>query len=181
MYTERHLPHWIPDETPIFVTWCLAGTRPRATKEPGWMTADADLDRAISGPRWLAQPAIAEITANALQYGENRGKYQLHAWVIMPNHVHAVITPKIPYSEIMRWLKWTTARRSNQLLGRTGTVFWQNESYDHWIRSSDEFKSIVAYVESNPVRAGLAEEPEQWQWSSQRQTGDKIACPTVLD
>ncbi len=142
------------------------------------MDADAALDRATYGPRWLAQPAVAEVVADALCYGEKVGKYRLHAWVVMPNHVHVLITPESPFSEIMRWLKWTTARRSNQLLGRCGIAFWQDESYDHWVRSSEEFKKIVAYVEWNPVSAGLVELPEQWHWSSARMAGDKIACPT---
>ena len=94
------------------------------------------------------------------------GKYRLHAWVVMPNHVHIVITPESPFSELMRWLKRTTARRSNQLLGRRGVAFWQDESYDHWIRTTAEFEKIVAYMEWNPVAAGLVEQTEQWPWSS---------------
>jgi REP element-mobilizing transposase RayT len=130
------------------------------------MDADAELDRIKSGPRWLIQPAVAEITAQALRYGEEARKYRLHAWVVMPNHVHAVITPESAFSQIMRWLKWTTARRSNRLLGRTGTAFWQDESFDHWIRNGSELDSIVSYVELNPVAAGLVERREQWAWSS---------------
>ena len=102
------------------------------------------------------------------------------AWGVVPNHVHMVITPESPFSELMRWLKWTTARRSNQLLGRRGITFWQDESYDHWIRTTAEFEKIVAYVEWNPVAAGLVEQTEQWQWSSGKKAGDMIACPTKL-
>jgi putative transposase len=186
-YWERRLPHWIPEQTPIFVTWRLAGTLPLSARVAGqettWRETDAALDRSASGPRWLAQTAIAEITAEALCYGEKVGKYRLHAWVVMPNHVHAVVTPASPFSEIMRWLKWTTARRSNRLLGRRGIAFWQDESYDHWIRDSEEFRRIVAYVEWNPVTAGLVERPKLWRWSSGwkeggEKAGDKIACPT---
>jgi putative transposase len=182
-YWERRLPHWIPEQSSIFVTWRLAGTLPVAAQETTWREADAALDRSVCGPRWLAQTAIAEITAEALCYGERVGKYRLHAWVVMPNHVHAVVTPESPFSEIMRWLKWTTARRSNQLLGRRGIAFWQDESHDHWIRDSAEFKSIVAYVEWNPVTAGLVELPELWRWSSawkaDEKAGDKIARATA--
>src|SRR5437870_2468365 len=104
-YWERHLPHWIPEDTPIFVTWRLAGTKPQS----------------LGGPDWLQQPAIARIIVDALLFGETTKKwYRLHAWVVMPNHVHAVITPTHDFSKIMRWLKWTTATRCNQLLERTG-------------------------------------------------------------
>jgi putative DNA methylase len=79
----------------------------------------------------------------------------------MPTHVHVVMTPHKAYSEIMRWLKWTTARRCNRLLGKTG-AFWQDESFDHWIRNGREMEGLVAYVEGNPAAAGL----KDWPWSS---------------
>jgi len=72
----------------------------------------------------------------------------------------------------MRWLKWTTARRCNQVLCRTG-AFWQDESFDHWIRNGRELESIIAYVEQNPVAAGL---PEEWPWSS-KTVGQAILSP----
>jgi REP element-mobilizing transposase RayT len=100
--------------------------------------------------------------------------YELHAWVVMPTHVHAVITPQRPFPEIMRWLKWTTARRCNQVLGRAG-VFWQDESFDHWIRNSCEMESLIAYVEGNPEAAGL----KNWPWSS-KTVGPAILSPAVV-
>jgi len=115
----------------------------------------------------LADPALAEIVANALQFGcVSRDWYELFAWVVMPNHVHVVLRPSHDFSKIMRWLKWTTARRCNEALGRAGIPFWQDESYDHWIRDRHEFHSAVNYVEQNPVRAGLVERAEDWVWSS---------------
>lgn len=45
-------------------------------------------------------------------------------------------------------------------------AFWQDESYDHWVRSGEEFERIVRYIEANPVRAGLLERVEDWRWSS---------------
>lgn len=97
--------------------------------------------------------------------------YELYAWVVMPTHVHAIMTPKRPFPEIMRWLKWTTARRCNQLLNRVG-AFWQDESFDHWIRTGCELESLIAYVEQNPIAAGL----ENWQWSSAT-VGQAILSP----
>src|SRR5215472_12623005 len=101
MYWERRLPHWIPEQTPIFATWRLAGTLPLGlaissqAHAQSWMNRDAQLDNAESGPRWLAQPAVARIVARALHYGDAaRNWYRLHAWVLMPNHVHVVITPQ---------------------------------------------------------------------------------------
>jgi putative transposase len=164
-YWERHLPHWIPEQVPIFVTWRLAGTLPRVAQQD-WTTADAELDRA-PGPRWLGEDRIARIVADALHYGETgRQFYKLHAWVVMPNHVHAFFNPQGEFSEIMQWIKWTTARRCNTALRRTGQPFWQDESYDHWVRNTKEFGRVMDYIEYNPVSAGLVDRPEDWKWSS---------------
>lgn len=91
------------------------------------------------------------------------------AWVVMPNHVHLVLKPKAKLSEIMRWLKTATATRAKRLLGRTQAPFWQREYFDRWIRSDKELASVMAYVEANPVTAGLAACPQDWPWSSASQ------------
>jgi putative DNA methylase len=131
------------------------------------MNRDAQLDHAQGGPRWLAQPAVARMVTQTLHYGDAaRNWYRLHGWVVVPNHVHIVMTPQHAFSEIMRWLKWTTARRANQILGRRAMAFWQDEYFDHWIRDQQDFERIVQYVERNPVAAGLVESAEQWPWSS---------------
>jgi putative transposase len=68
--------------------------------------------------------------------------------------------------QITHWIKGRTAREGNLLLGRTGEPFWQDESYDHWVRNEREFHRIVKYIEWNPVSAGLVTKPEDWPWSS---------------
>ena len=109
---------------------------------------------------------------DALLYGEAERKfYKLHAFVVMPNHVHVVWTPSADQSKIMDWLKGTTARRANPMLGIKGKPFWQAESFDHWIRDGKEFDGIIAYVENNPVTAGLVKAAEDWPWSSASMLG----------
>jgi len=93
-------------------------------------------------------------------------QYLLHAYVVMPNHVHLLITPRLPLSRIMRGIKGVSARDANRILGRYGKVFWQDESYDHWVRDEAEFGKIRFYIEHNPVGAGLVKQPEDWKWSS---------------
>jgi REP element-mobilizing transposase RayT len=174
-FTRRHLPHWIPEGTDIFVTWRLAGSLPTHAEIPSaeqggripCLRPEEQLDRARCGPVWLQDSRIACVVANALLYGEAvRRFYQLHAWVIMPNHVHAIFQPRIAMPTIMRWLKGRTSRVANRLLGRTGTTFWQDESFDHWVRSAQELQDLIEYVENNPVKAGLVGVKEQWRWSS---------------
>jgi REP element-mobilizing transposase RayT len=166
MFWQRKLPHWVPDDAILFVTWRLAETVPPTQ----------------SSPRWLSNPQIAKCVVEAIQHGEQvRKSYDLLAWVVMPNHVHVVIKPHEKLSDIMRWLKSTTAGRANRIIGKPRQPFWQREYFDRWIRSSKELASVISYLEANPVRAGLVPEAEDWPWSSAKLTGDKIAGPTGVD
>jgi putative transposase len=165
--SRRHLPHWIPGETPIFVTWRLAGSLPKTRRDKPitFLEEDEELDRHPIGPQWLGDTRIAKMIVDAVLYGDLKGSYRLHAFAVMPNHVHALWTPLTGHSEIMQWLKGTTARRANLILGRCGK-FWQDESFDHWTRNQREFDNVSAYIEFNPVSAGLVERAEEWPWSS---------------
>ena len=92
--------------------------------------------------------------------------YELHGYVVMANHIHVLLTPLVELSKITHSLKRFTAREANRILGLTGQPFWQDESYDHLVRRSDEFERILRYIENNPVKAGLASEPAGFPWSS---------------
>jgi len=127
---------------------------------------DRYLDTTRNGPMFLRREAIARLVKNSLKAGERLGHYELHAWVIMANHVHALLTPRITPSRLIASLKGATARAANKLLARTGEPFWQGECYDHWVRDEKEFSSIRSYIEQNPVKAGFAAEPAAFRWSS---------------
>jgi putative transposase len=173
-YYERNLPHWHPEGCAIFLTWRLHGsfdkfrrhlTRPDPGKEFARM--DRALDAAKSGPTWLKIPEIADSVESAFHFGASRlNLYSLIAYCIMPNHVHLVIVPKVDLGRITKSLKGFTARKANELLGRIEERFWQDESYDHWVRSHNELQKIIAYVERNPVRVGLSKSADEWTWSS---------------
>jgi putative DNA methylase len=96
-------------------------------------------------------------------------RYQLHCFVIMPNHVHLLVTPRVVATHWLGPLKGFTAYRANQMLGRQGRPFWQDESYDHAVRSDAEFQRICGYIERNPVSAGLVTTADQFRWSSAHQ------------
>jgi putative transposase len=113
---------------------------------------DREPDRAACGPLWLRDENVARCVADALRFGDGQlGFYDLRAWVVMANHVHILIYPTTALSRITKAIKNFTARQANALLGRTGRPFWQDESYDHWVRSSVEANEIVRYVEANPL------------------------------
>ncbi len=182
-YYERKLPHWQPEGAALFITWRLQGSLPQGKFGPASGKEFAEQDRELAkaeGPRWLEDASIARCVADALYYGEQQlHLYDLRAWVILPNHVHILIYPKAELSRITRAVKNFSSRRANELLGRAGEPFWQNESYDHWVRDGRELEKVVRYIESNPVAAGLVERPEDWAWSSAFQQGaGQEAYPT---
>jgi len=161
----------------LLVTWRLAGSIAREEMARLRLARlDAELDRAASGPVWLKDPRLARLVSEAILYGaENRKFYDLLAWVVMSNHVHVVIAPKRPMPQITRWLKGSTAREANRLLGSTGKPFWHAESFDHRVR---DLGRAIQYVENNPVAAGLVSRPNEWRWSSAGWAGES-ACPTL--
>jgi len=172
---RRRLPHFHPHAAFVFITWRLWGSLP-AQRQPvesyrsqghAFVAADRVPDRGASGPKWLEEAAIADLIGGTIQMGEHERHFdELAAWAIMPNHVHLLVLPKVPVRVRMRWLKGSTARRANLLLGRTGQRFWQDESYDHWVRNNREFERIIQYIEDNPVTAGLVASAALWPWSS---------------
>ncbi len=128
---------------------------------------DELLDEATTGPFYLAQAIVADMILDAIEYNSRTLKhYDLHAFVIMPNHVHLLVTPLVPLPKLTKSLKSITAKRANALLGLTGRPFWQEESYDRMVRDQREFDKIRDYIEENPVRAGLATLAHEFRWSS---------------
>jgi putative transposase len=166
----RRLPHMFVEGSNLFITWHLAGSLPRERYPPPgkmnsgaafvWM--DRYLDTSQEGPQWLRRAEIAKVVEDVLE----RQDCNLHAYVIMPNHVHVLLAPKFSPSRLMQSIKGTSAREANKILGISGKPFWQHESYDHLVRTWEEFRKIREYIENNPVRAGLAADPESYRWSS---------------
>jgi REP element-mobilizing transposase RayT len=127
---------------------------------------DKQLDRSESGPVFLKQAEIAQIVVCAIRDGEMRfQRYELHAFVVMPNHVHLLVTSNVPNAKWLGPMKGFTGSMGNRILKRTGP-FWQDESYDHLVRDGEEFSRIRWYIENNPVTAGLVARPEDFRWSS---------------
>jgi len=130
---------------------------------------DRLLDESRRGPLYLSTPEIAREVKCAIRDADGRN-YNLHAFVIMPNHVHMLITPLIDLPRLMQLLKGSTACYGNQFWRREGP-FWQNERYDHLVRSGEEFRKIEMYILENPVKAGLVTAAELHPWSSASRAG----------
>ena len=94
----------------------------------------------------------------------------------MPDHVHLILTPLIDTERgevfslirITQAIKSASARAINQKLRRTGAV-WQEESFDHVLRSSEGLDAKLEYVLQNPIRKGLATDWHEYRWAWQRQ------------
>jgi hypothetical protein len=84
----------------------------------------------------------------------------------MPNHVHVLVQMIESYdlSSIVKGWKSYSARKINDDLGRSGRV-WQIEFWDRYIRNEEHYFSAIEYIHQNPVKAGLAQSPDEWPWS----------------
>jgi len=186
-----YLPHWTRDGETYAVTFRLGDSLPASVLE-GWLFERNDivktarqLDRPLSedeenrlqhlhserveayldaghGACWMRQPGIAQIVADALRFFDGQ-RYRLHAWCVMPNHVHVILTPTAGHTltSVLHSWKSFTAKAANCQLGRTG-AFWQEEYYDHLIRNADDYAHALRYLAENPTKAGLTDWP--WVW-----------------
>jgi putative transposase len=185
-HNERRLPHWDVIGSPLFVTFRLHGSLPpnrtflpeRLTTGKAFVAMDRILDNARTGPLFLREPHIADLVTQAILDGEKRfGRYQLYAFVVMANHVHMLLTPHVVATKWLGPLKGFTAHEANCLLVRHGTPFWQDESYDHLVRSGAEFGRIQEYIERNPVSAGIVPVAEEFRWSSAKKPPERRLQP----
>jgi REP element-mobilizing transposase RayT len=174
-FYRRHLPHWQPPNQDLFITWRLFGSlpatfrAPHAAKTDGkqFVSFDRELDRASTGPAWLQEPRVAEAAFCELRKAHlDKKLFRLRAYVLIANHVHILIEPLAPLPKITHQIKGATAYHANLILAHTHQRFWQDESFDHWVRDPAEGEKIRQYIERNPVVAGLVARPEDWPWSS---------------
>jgi REP-associated tyrosine transposase len=174
-FYRRHLPHWQPPGQDLFITWRLFGSLPakfrppKATETDGkqFVCFDRELDQARIGPIWLSEPKVAAVAFRELRAADQqKNLFRLRAYVLMANHILILIEPFAPLSKITHQIKGATAYRANLILSRTYQRFWQDESFDRWVRTPAEGEKIRKYIENNPVAAGLVTRPEDWPWSS---------------
>ena len=195
IHTRGYLPHIKIEGASYFVTFRLQDSLPRpvlmelerqraeslqkgdgkkaiAQREEINRNFQRSIERFLdtgAGACHLRKPEIARLVHQAILFF-NEDRYILGDWVIMPNHVHVVLTPVGNHmlGSILKSWKTFTGREANKILGRTEIPFWQRESYDHWIRNDDERARMCRYIRNNPVTARLCSQPEDWSWSSAR-------------
>lgn len=185
--THRNLPHWKKEGAIYWITFRLADSIPQPKlqawkkefeiwskhnskpwDEQQWKdynqrfgnTFEEWLD-AGTGSCALARPDVRETLISCMLKFNGR-RLVLHSAVIMPNHVHCLmeLEPNEDISQILKGMKGASAKAANILLGTSGR-FWMEESYDHIVRSEEQYAHFLRYIEENPERASL-QESEYW-------------------
>ena len=128
---------------PISVTWCTWGRR-----------------------RFLTDVRVAEAVMDSIRDIEARGHCRAHAYVVMPDHVHCLLTLSGTRSlyDVVRALKAVATReaRIREAL-RFGKV-WQRGYFEHRIRHDEDLRAQARYIVANPLRAGLVERVIDYPW-----------------
>lgn len=178
-WNERgYLPHRDEPGLTQFVTFRLADTLPEALRSE-WehhLRIKDNRERRIAieayldggrGECFLRRPEIAQVVENGLCmfHGD---RYELRAWVIMPNHVHVLFKVEtVPMSVIVGAWKKHTGRLAHKLLARSG-AFWAEDYFDMYLRDNEHERRAIRYIENNPTKAKLVLDPKSWPWSSAR-------------
>jgi len=133
----------------------------------------------------LDQPCDCDLVVAALRKARDRNSVQVHAWVVMPDHVHLLVGPARTGRDALsrfladakrhaarrildRWRAQSSARLSAARVGPTSTHrLWQTGGgHDRFLRTRPVIESTIAYIHANPVRRGLVPRASNWSWSS---------------
>lgn len=176
--TRNNLPHWQQEGACYFVTFRLADSLPEALLAPwrelraAWIALNPkpwneatemeyhrrfsrEIDERLDeghGSFLLKDPGNARIVANALGFFD-RARYLMHAWVVMPNHVHALFSlaaDSLLEKQISSWKRFTT-NKIHRLTGGSG-AFWQEDYFDRMIRDGEHFGNVARYIARNPAK-----------------------------
>jgi len=155
---RRRLPHLQKADAALFVTFCI-----------GAHLILPDQARDLALEHCLREGGLRPLAGEGAR-ATPPPRIHLYAAVIMPDHVHLLFLPlrdenDRPFAmvDILQCLKSTTAHRINRLLRTSGPV-WEEESFDHVLRSDESLREKSEYIRQNPVKAGLVARPEDYRW-----------------
>jgi REP element-mobilizing transposase RayT len=193
-HSRGYLPHFDGRAIPQFITLRLFDSVPDSVLQK-WMreleVLNSKNDQIILqkriekyldqgyGQAFLKIHRVAQMVQKELLYYDGQS-YRLSAWVVMPNHIHLLMTrfEGIELADIMQAYKSLTAHKANKTLRRRGP-FWMEDYFDRYIRTAERFTQTVRYIEDNPVKARLRKKPQDWPWSSAWFREHKTAEPRV--
>lgn len=184
-HSRGYLPHFDSNDVIQHVTFHLADSLPKATVDR--LVAELqqmDPDRreiekrrrlealmdSGHGACWLRRPDCAQIVQDSFLHFDG-DRYRMFAWVVMPNHVHALFQTLEGWSMSTVVASWKTftANAIGRVVRQPGEPVphvWHPEFWDRFIRNESHFAHAVEYIHTNPVKAGLVSRPEDWPWSS---------------
>lgn len=154
-HERGYLPHFDAPGRTQFVTFRLADSFPasRRTEWAALLGIENDRERNTKleayldlghGEAYLRRPDVAQLVENALLFFHEE-RYELRAWVVMSNHVHALFqVGNVPMEDIVESWKSYTANEANKLLGRRGR-FWQPDYWDTYMRDAAHEVKAVRY------------------------------------
>jgi REP element-mobilizing transposase RayT len=187
-FWRNHLPHWQIEAGVYFITIRTAGSLPKAVSqriaeihqsmaavEPAsadylhlqrqyFQTLEKYLDEG-NGFCPFKTEACCQIIVDALENLKEAG-WNLEHYVIMPNHLHVLITTTQSADDMSKvWRTWKgrTARWCNVALQRRG-AFWQRDWFDRWMRDEASIARTVVYIRNNPVKGKLVKKWEDYPW-----------------
>jgi putative transposase len=118
--------------------------------------------RTYNHRRLFQVEANAQLFLETLQQYRREGRYKLHDFVVMPDHIHLLLTPQdITLERTMQFIKGGFSRRHASKF-----PVWQRGFTDHRIRDRDDFLTHRDYIHHNPVRARLCQTPQDYPYSS---------------
>lgn len=137
---RKHLPHdipnWVPDDAIFFITVnCL-----------------------IRGKHQLNNAPIADLLFESVQHRQQAGIWYVHLMILMPDHIHALMS--FPRETSMRSVlfKW------KEFAAKKSGIRWQRDFFDHRLRRDESYEEKAHYIRMNPVRKQLVTSPEDWPY-----------------
>ncbi|MGC2398804.1 MAG: transposase [Acidobacteriaceae bacterium] len=163
---RRRLPHLQKADADLFVTFCTAGPLILSSA-----ARDLVLEHCLREHEAnVARAPLRQAQGRLSPASRPQPRINLLAVVVMPDHVHLLLSPlrdcegwPFPLVDILQCLKSTTAHRINKFLHHSGPV-WEEESFDHILRSDESLEEKCEYIRQNPVKAGLVRRPEDYAW-----------------
>lgn len=117
----------------------------------------------------LASKEAAQVLVDEWQSARDRHGWAIGRYVIMPDHVHFFCSGELDAKALptfmQAWKQWTSKRMAREL-NLFGTI-WQEEFFDHVLRSSESYSQKWDYVKENPVRAHLVKKFDEWPWQGE--------------
>jgi putative transposase len=124
---------------------------------------------------------MANLFVEVLRFYVRAEKFTVHDFVIMPNHIHLLMTipGALSIEGAMQLIKGNFSFRANKELGFKGEI-WQRGFSDVLVTDKQSFQSHRSYINNNPVKKGLAKSPEEYRYGSaylkrQKEIGEKEA------